>query len=299
MNAADRGHSSEFEALAVGWALCSLEPDDEERFTAHLTDCAHCHRVIDETHETLSELAYALPGEEPPPELRDRLRAAVDAEPQLAPQTAVQAPPGGGPRSELPVLRPMPARSEPDRPESHPGRGRHAAGSGPGRRVRPSRRNRLRTLVAAVAVLVVVAGLGVWNVALRNDRNHAQTTAQRYQSAVSSLMSPGARTARIDTTKGQPLATIVDRADKLTLVTVALARNNERSSTYVVWGLQSAKDTTPAPLGTFDVAHRDIDIQAMSPVSSTVSFPLYAVSKEPGRTAPSAPTDVLGSGALS
>ena len=72
----------EWDALPVGWALSALDPDDEERFAAHLPDCQLCTATVRESLHTVADLAYALPDEVPPPSLKARLMAAVAAEPR-------------------------------------------------------------------------------------------------------------------------------------------------------------------------------------------------------------------------
>ena len=42
------GEHGEWDALAVGWALSALDPEDEERFAEHLPDCARCTATVRE-----------------------------------------------------------------------------------------------------------------------------------------------------------------------------------------------------------------------------------------------------------
>jgi hypothetical protein len=77
------GHG-DWDALAVGWALSALDPEDEERFADHLPGCARCTATVRESLYTVADLAYALPDEAPPPALKSRLMAAVAAEAQLS-----------------------------------------------------------------------------------------------------------------------------------------------------------------------------------------------------------------------
>jgi hypothetical protein len=105
------GEHGEWGALAVGWALSALDPEDEERFASHLPGCAHCTATVRESLYTVADLAYALPDEAPPPSLKSRLMVAVAAEPRT---------PGGvGPEPEVPAE----AESEREWPlgEPHPG----------------------------------------------------------------------------------------------------------------------------------------------------------------------------------
>ena len=104
------GEHGEWDALAVGWALSALDPEDEERFAEHLPGCARCTATVRESLYTVADLAYALPDEAPPASLKSRLMAAVAAEPRT---------PGPAPEPEAPA-EPEPAEEWP-LGEPHPG----------------------------------------------------------------------------------------------------------------------------------------------------------------------------------
>jgi hypothetical protein len=104
------GEHGEWDALAVGWALSALDPEDEERFAEHLPGCAQCTATVRESLYTVADLAYALPDEAPPPSLKARLMAAVAAEPRT---------PGAAADPETPV-EPQPEEGWP-LGEPHPG----------------------------------------------------------------------------------------------------------------------------------------------------------------------------------
>jgi hypothetical protein len=104
------GEHAEWDALAVAWALSSLDPEDEERFAEHLPGCTRCTATVRESLYTVADLAYALPDEAPPPSLKARLMAAVAAEPRT---------PGAAPEPEAPV-EPEPEQEWP-LGEPHPG----------------------------------------------------------------------------------------------------------------------------------------------------------------------------------
>jgi hypothetical protein len=88
----DGGHD-EWEALAVGWALSTLERQDEDRFAVHLPGCEQCAGTVRESLHTVADLAYALPDAEPPAALKMGIMEAVRAEPRLRPDAG--APPPG------------------------------------------------------------------------------------------------------------------------------------------------------------------------------------------------------------
>ena len=102
------GEHGEWDALAVGWALSALDPEDEERFAEHLPGCARCTATVRESLYTVADLAYALPDEAPPPSLKSRLMAAVAAEPRTPGALPPQAPAEPEPEEEWPLGEPHP-----------------------------------------------------------------------------------------------------------------------------------------------------------------------------------------------
>jgi anti-sigma-K factor RskA len=64
--------------LIPAHALRSLDPADEQQVVAHLEECERCRRMLSDYEGVAASLAYAAPRAVPPPELRDRLLAAVE-----------------------------------------------------------------------------------------------------------------------------------------------------------------------------------------------------------------------------
>jgi hypothetical protein len=109
------------------------------------------------------------------------------------------------------------------------------------------------------------------------------------------LLTPGRATiAPVTTQDGRGVATVVARADEVQVVADGLTVNDRADETYVVWGVQG---DAPTALGTFDVVTAGMDLR---PVGSTATalddYPAYAISLEPGREAPSTPTDIVATG---
>lgn len=75
----------ELEALALMYALSSLDPLERQTFEAHLTSCDICHRIVAETRYLADALALAAEERTPPQHLRERIVAAVRAEPSSVP----------------------------------------------------------------------------------------------------------------------------------------------------------------------------------------------------------------------
>jgi hypothetical protein len=281
-NDRDDEHRS-WDELAVGWALHALEPEDETLFTHHLSGCARCGRTVAETSEVMAAMAGDLPQAEPSEGLRERLRSAVEETAQL---------PSTGRRTAPPVTPAVPPAVA------------HAAAGGdlgslraplPLRAVdrRPAWRRVLPTTLIAAAVAAVLS-LGAWNVAVMNARDAAQATAAEQARMLEGLLAPGRAAIAPVSHDGHAVATVVAREHGVQVVATDLPVNDRDDSTYVVWGMV---DGLPQPLGTFDVVTPQMDLR---PVGSSATglddYSEYAISIEPGRQAPSFPTEVVGKG---
>jgi anti-sigma factor RsiW len=265
------GEHEIFDELAVGWALHALEPEDETVFAAHLVGCDRCARTVAETVEVMASLATDLPPADPPAELRRRLREAVERTEQLpAPPPMPPDPVGTGfpPFDDTGLELPAP----------------------PG----PAWRRALPSLLGVAAIALIVA-LGVWNVVLSESRSQAEATAAAQARIMSSLLAPGQATvAPVTDTEGHRVATVVARKAQLQVVADGLRVNNAADTTYVVWGMRPRR---PVPLGTFDVVRTQMDLRTVgSSRTGLDAFPAYGISFEPGRHAPTAPTNVVATG---
>jgi hypothetical protein len=88
---------------APAWVLGALSDVEAARFEAHLRDCPVCRAEVEHLAEAAALLLLATTPIDPPPELRERLLAAIDDETQGfeadRPQLAFVAPPPHGRRS--------------------------------------------------------------------------------------------------------------------------------------------------------------------------------------------------------
>ncbi|MFC5139273.1 anti-sigma factor domain-containing protein [Actinomycetospora rhizophila] len=277
-------HTGDHDALAVGWALHTLDPDEATAFEAHLETCPTCRRTVDDTTAILGDLGGAVVPSDPPPRLRQRLLDAVDADLAAGSGPGVDTP-------DAPSPGPVPSPEEPS-PE------RRDATVVP---LAP-RRRATRWLAAAAVVLVVAAigGLTAANQSLRDERDSAQAAAAAQaerEAAVADVLrdagSPGVSHAVLAGAQGGIVGLVVDDGTGQRVLTTGLGPNDAASEIYVLWGLV---DGTPQALGTFDVGGRAPDVRSVPSSPEAVPYAGFAVSLEPGRTAPASPTRVVASG---
>jgi anti-sigma-K factor RskA len=304
----------EWDALAVGWALSALEPHDEARFAAHLPTCQRCTSTVRETLRTVSDLAYAVPDDAPPPGLKRRILLAAAAEPRqtpaadpgrepapvLPPRRVAEAPPRHvEPHLERPVERPV----EP--PVEQPVERRRHAAPERGAEVVPlePRRRRWTAVVASAAAVAVIAVLGVWNVQLRSDRDSLRGVVAQREAAISQLTADGpAKVSAVQQVDEnlKPLdtraATIVVKDGRTSIIIEALSPRVGRE-TYWLWTL-NCDVTDLKPIEGFQVRNRGFSIQNVPSRPGLSTTQCFALSAEDKPGTPSAPGRVVAVGQL-
>jgi hypothetical protein len=235
----------------------------------------------------MGSLTDDLPPVDPPERLRERLRAAVEETEQLprpAPEGERTPPvPAAATEGPVPVYRFEISAAGAHRAAVPAGA---ADPRSPWRRVLPN-------ALAAAAVAAILA-LGTWNVGLNSAREEAQATAAEQAELVDALLVPGQATIAPLSADGATVATVVARDGEVQVVSQGLAPNDVRQQTYVVWGLGAG---APTPLGTFDVTSPQPALRTVgSGASGSDAYTGYAVSLEPGRSAPPEPSAVVASG---
>lgn len=268
---------------AVGWALHALEPDEEMAVLLHLPQCPTCRNAAIEAEQVLAGLGASIPLVEPPAGLRDRLLAYAARTPQhppvLRPRTSPEDPP---------PVEPPGRRLRLDAEDATPSRARRFAswGGGRGRRL-------VAASLAAVAVLSV-GGLVVRTTQLEQQRDAEIAQAQGLSELIGQLGEPGSRHALlVDSTTGATVAAVVVHDGQRQVYTVDLPANGS-DNIYVAWGINPGAD--PVPVGTFDVAAADQGPRTVGSTAEAEEFAQYAISIEPGHTAPASPTQVVASG---
>ncbi|MGH3564473.1 MAG: anti-sigma factor domain-containing protein [Pseudonocardia sp.] len=272
---------------AVGWALHALEPDEEMEVLLHLPRCPSCQVAVLEAERILAALGASVEQVEPPATLRDALLAGAAETPQHSPMLR----PRTSPETDL--------QSLPEGPGTTRRHRRTLDGDTPPPRVtapgnRPSWFSRRgRRLVAASLALVGVLTAGGLTVRATELAETAQTQAQTLAEIVTQLDEPGTTRATLAAADGAALAAVVVHDGRRTLVTAGLAPNAGERDTYVVWGTGNG---APRPIATFDVGGQGTDVRNVGSASTADGFSGYAISLEPGRTAPASPTTVVASG---
>ena len=252
-------HAS-WDELAAGYAVNALEPEDEHAFTAHLRGCDRCRATLASLEEVTAHLAYAAEPAEPPADLGRRILDAAAAE---RPAVFGKTPPAH-------VTRP----ARPRAPKVW----------------KPA--FRAATLATAAALLVVL-GLGMWTMSLRQDNAAQQAAISRRTQALSCLAAPENRTYRLAEGSG-PRATTCLAGDRAYVVADGLERNDAADSNYVLWWLDAER--TPHAVERFDVEADGTAVFELPFDGEPVDVTAMAISLEPGSALPAQPTRIVASG---
>jgi anti-sigma-K factor RskA len=274
------GHSDQFEELAAGYALDALEPADEQAFLRHAGDCPECTRMIASYREVAAAIANVVPPPaEPSPHLADRIMATVRAGLDPHPAPASSEPTAGAAPAEQTV-------SQPDATQEPP-----AQQDTPSEAVPLKPRRRWLRPAAAAAAVAAIAG-GIWGGLAATSGGSAPTVASCqprhgcYQTALSAPKTTH-QTARV-----------LVQGKSVWVVPTDMKVDNRADQIYVLWQIAG---THLHALGGFDVHQgatgTTIKVgQLAVPYHGTTDF---AISLEPGRTVPIAPTKVVSVGAVS
>jgi acyl-CoA synthetase (AMP-forming)/AMP-acid ligase II len=261
----------DFEALAAGYALHALEPEDEQRLAAHLLTCQDCARLVADAAAVGAAFA-GLVGEDAAPSagLRARILAAAAAEPRE-------------PRARSKSSREQPAVPDPFRA---PTSGARVLSHD---RAVKARRLQVRSRIA-VGALAAVIGVGVAVPVTLSVSGSSNGVSSQFADA---LLQPGTHEVSLTGNAGNTAAAkaaVTD--DAVYLRADRLPKNNTSDSIYVVW--MSGSTGAPAAVATFDVKSGSPVTQKISKLPMKTSLIKHiAISRESGRKAPASPTDIL------
>lgn len=254
----ETGHDA-WAALAVGHAMASLEPEDEQSFLAHLPTCSICAGVVADTRVVMAHLAYAVAPMEPPAALLESVRASIADKdrPPVQPRTRI----------------------------GNAGTRRRAATTG-------------RPWMAVAAGLVLLLALSIWNVVLQAANRSGERRLAEATLITNCVRDVACRTVQLRAPESNhPVATALVRGGQVQLVVDGLPRNDADAELYVLW--QRVGQARMVALDSFDVTRPGVTvIRSGTLVSELDAAGALAVSREPGRTVPTAPTAVVAVGTV-
>ncbi len=260
---------AEFEELAAGYALDALEPEEEDRFLAHLPGCGRCGVALTQHLAVAAQLAWAV---DPVPALPLPPALAVIA--ATSPRTFPEDPfhPQGLPTTSRVLRRPAVRRgSGRERPTLFPGarRGRVLAAAG----------------ALGVAALLTVVSLD----AVSRNGGIATVQADSSEQALLAVNDPAAAVGRLVAVGQSAHGTAVVSQGHAWLVLDGLAPSGP-GKRYVAWEI-TGFDTMRAAAA-FVVEDQGVTAVDLGPVPpSAVASTRYAVTlEEPGASLPSSPS---------
>jgi hypothetical protein len=157
-----------------------------------------------------------------------------------------------------------------------------------------ARRYRMLAVAASMVLVIASVGLGIRVVQLDGERDQAERQAAALSDAMNRIADPGSVKVPLIAPDGRPKGLVLADRDDVVVVPTDLPVNRVSDQIYVLWGLRYGM---PTALGGFDVSD---DVQVPDAVSSAAGaeqFAAYAVTLEPGRQAPAAPTtDIIAMG---
>jgi anti-sigma-K factor RskA len=199
--------------LAGAFALDAVSDIERAEFTRHLEQCESCAQEVAELRATAARLGAAM-AEEPPPEFKDRVLAAVHATRQLPPRTRPAA----------------------------------------GRYRRSARAPRWAVVVAAAAAVVGLAAGGVFGGIALTQRQELQTAQSRldeareqYAPVAALLAAPDTKTGHAEATVGGGATVLASRSLNRVMVMDAGLPAPPGGQVYQAWLM--ADGTAPRPAG--------------------------------------------------
>jgi anti-sigma-K factor RskA len=242
-------HAATRELLGA-FALGAVDAEEAASVRAHLATCAECQAEMAELWIAVDSLPNTVEPMEPPPALRGRIAAAIAAE--VASPAPVPPTPSAALASEpVPTVAPAPLVPEPIRKPA-------------------SFWSRATPWAAAAAILLLLsAGLLVWNLRLREELATAPVTET-------------IALAPTDAAPGAHGEVTYLPQDNLLLLDVRDLPPLKPDQVYEVWLIGSEG---PVPAGTF---HQPTDQHAV--VADRSQYETLAITAEPGPLGTAAPT---------
>jgi anti-sigma-K factor RskA len=237
--------------LLGAFALGAVDAEEAAMVRAHLATCAECQAEIAELWLAVDSLPSTIEPMEPPPALRDRIAAAIVAE-AASPAPASPAPPIAPAPEPMSTIAPAPLAPEPIRKPA-------------------SFWSRATPWAAAAAILLLLsAGLLVWNLRLREQIATAPVTETIALAPTDAAPEAGGEVTYLP-------------QDNLFILDVRDLPPLAPDQVYEVWLI--GEDGVPAPAGVFD---QPTDQHAI--VADRDRYDTLAITAEPGPLGTEAPT---------
>lgn len=226
----------ELESSVAAWVLGAVDEAEAELIRAHVEGCATCTEVAGRLRRITGALPLVVEELNPPPRLRDRVLAGATASPRTAAPAAVR------------IRRPAPKQA---RPRSIPS-----------------------YALAAVALIALLAGIIIGQVALRSPQPSPPNQVARFTLAGHQEMS-GAQ------------ATVIElKSDRLVLVDFRGLPPPGTGRVYEVWLIPAKGD--PQPVAVFVPDSNGAKVVLVN--SSLAGYTVMAVTNEAGPDGAQAPT---------
>jgi anti-sigma factor RsiW len=250
---------SEYEELAAGYVLGALEPDDEHVFQRHLDGCPICEANVRELEAVVGELAYAVPPVDPPDTVWAGIRREI--------------------RSEAVRRAPAPAQVQPPAPT---------------RARRGGRVQRLLPRLAAAAAILLVVGLSVWNVSLRDQNATYRDRVAALEEATRLANDPTASLVALDDAEsptGAQAAVIASSRQDRGVLLIENLPPLQRNRVYELWGIPAGADpATAAEKALVFVPLRRQGTQTLEFEVPIQPGTVFAITEEPGPDGSEKPT---------
>lgn len=236
--------------LAPAFVLGSLTRDEEQAVREHLATCGQPHPEVEAFGGIVQYFAETVELIEPPAPLKERVLAAVAAEPQprrsaaTSPRVAipVAAPSNGSAR--VPVAAPAVISSPVERRAAE-----LAAASAP---ARASRRRRLMAWLLAIAAVLAIVGLAAWNILLQSQLGSATSFDRALASVLDLAAKPGSQTAILRGDGGAaPHGIAAVGSDGSVVIAMRDLQPTAGAEVYEAWAM--APDGGPVPIGSLQV----------------------------------------------
>jgi hypothetical protein len=259
--------------LAPGFVLGALTPNEEQRVREHLATCGEPHPEFEVFGGVVHYLDETVELIEPPASLKQRVLAAVAAEPQVRESGAAAE------RARAPMV----ARSSDVLPVTVPR---------PAERARPAERDAARRgspwrWLVGIAAVVAIVGLAGWNVLLQMQLGSASSFETSVAAVLDVAARPGSQTAILSGDGGRgPRGIAAVAADGSVALAMRDLEPTSGAGVYEAWLI--AAGAGPVPIGSFTVAGNGT--ASLTARATPASGATIALTREPG---PGATTPTL------